>query len=296
MRVKKAIIPAAGLGTRFLPVTKTQPKEMLPIVDKPTIQYIVEEAITSGIEDIAIVTGRGKRAIEDHFDKSYELESELRLKAKEELLGQIEEISNMCNIYYIRQKEPRGLGDAIYCARTFIGDEPFAVLLGDDLVVSEEPGLKQLLEVYDLTGQSAVALFYVPMSQLDRYGVVDAIQAAGMPKGVYKIRDMVEKPDPADAPSDMAIFGRYILLPAIFDILKNTSPGRYGEIQLTDALRQFLINRDIYARIMEGQRYDVGDKLGFLRANIEFTLRREDMREEFLEYLKGLDAKGYEIN
>jgi UTP--glucose-1-phosphate uridylyltransferase len=269
---------------------------MLPIVDKPTIQYIVEEAITSGIEDIAIVTGRGKRAIEDYFDRSYELESELRLKHKEELLTQIEEISNMCNIYYVRQKEPRGLGDAIYCARTFIGDEPFAVLLGDDLMVSEEPGLKQLFEVYNLTGQSAVALFKTPMSQLNRYGVVDALQATGLPKGIYKIRDMVEKPDPADAPSDMAVFGRYILLPAIFGILENTKPGTGGEIQLTDALRQFLKNHDIYARNMEGKRYDVGDKLGFLRANIEFALMREDMRNEFPEYLKGLNAKGYEIN
>ncbi len=295
MTVRKAVIPAAGLGTRFLPVTKAQPKEMLPIADKPTIQYIMEEAIASGIEDIVIVTGRGKRAIEDHFDKSYELESEIRLKHNEELLAQIEKISSMGNIHYIRQKEPKGLGDAIYCAHAFIGDEPFAVLLGDDLMVSEKPGLKQLLEVYDLTGQTAVALFKVPSSQLNRYGIVEAEQAAEMAKGIFKIQDMVEKPNPDEAPSDMAIFGRYVLLPEIFDIIKSTSPGRGGEIQLTDALRQFLKKRDIYARIMEGRRYDVGDKLGFLIANIEFTLRRGDMREEFIVYLKGLNEKNYKI-
>lgn len=295
MTVRKAVIPAAGLGTRFLPVTKAQPKEMLPIADKPTIQYIMEEAIASGIEDIVIVTGRGKRAIEDHFDKSYELESELRLKHNEELLAQIEKISSMGNIHYVRQKEPKGLGDAIYCAHAFIGDEPFAVLLGDDLMVSEKPGLKQLLEVYDLTGQTAVALFKVPSSQLNRYGIVEAEQAAETAKGIFKIQDMVEKPNPDEAPSDMAIFGRYVLLPEIFDIIKSTSPGRGGEIQLTDALRQFLKKRDIYARIMEGRRYDVGDKLGFLIANIEFTLRRWDMREEFIVYLKGLNEKNYKI-
>lgn len=295
MTVRKAVIPAAGLGTRFLPVTKAQPKEMLPIADKPTIQYIMEEAIASGIEDIVIVTGRGKRAIEDHFDKSYELESELRLKHNEELLAQIEKISSMGNIHYVRQKEPKGLGDAIYCAHAFIGDEPFAVLLGDDLMVSEKPGLKQLLEVYDLTGQTAVALFKVPSSQLNRYGIVEAEQAAETAKGIFKIQDMVEKPNPDEAPSDMAIFGRYVLLPEIFDIIKSTSPGRGGEIQLTDALRQFLKKRDIYARIMEGRRYDVGDKLGFLIANIEFTLRRGDMREEFIVYLKGLNEKNYKI-
>lgn len=295
MKVRKAIIPAAGLGTRFLPVTKAQPKEMLPIVDKPTIQYIVEEAIASGIEDIVIVTGRGKRAIEDHFDKSFELESELKLHQKEELLAQMEDISHMVNIHYIRQRESRGLGDAIYCARAFTGDEPFAVLLGDDLVVAEKPALKQLLEVYDLTGESAVAVFNVPTNQVSRYGIVDAKQMEGMPKGVCKISDMVKKPEPADAPSSMAIFGRYILLPEIYGVLANANIGSGEEIQLTDALKQLLKHRDIYARIMDGQRYDVGDKQGFLRANIEFALRREDMRDEFLEYLKALNAKGYEL-
>jgi UTP--glucose-1-phosphate uridylyltransferase len=268
---------------------------MLPIVDKPTIQYIIEEAIASGIEDILIVTGRGKRAIEDHFDKSYELEAELRFHKKEELLAQMKDISHMVNIHYIRQMEPRGLGDAIHCARAFTGDEPFAVLLGDDLVVSEKPGLKQLLDVYDLTGESAVAVFNVPMNQVSRYGIVDAKQTTGMPDDVYKISDMVEKPDPAEAPSTMAIFGRYILLPEIYGILENTALGRGQEIQLTDALKQLLKHRDIYARIMDGQRYDVGDKQGFLKANIEFALRREDLRDEFLEYLKALHAKGYKI-
>lgn len=295
MKVRKAIIPAAGLGTRFLPATKAQPKEMLPIVDKPTIQYIVEEAIASGIEEILIVTGRSKRAIEDHFDKSFELESELRSKQKEELLALVQDISNMVNIHYIRQKEPKGLGHAIYCARAFIGEEPFAVLLGDDLVVSEKPGLKQLMEVFNLTGQSAVAVFNVPMNQVNRYGIVDASRVEGMPKGIYKVKDMVEKPEPADAPSNMAVFGRYVILPEIFKILENTAPGRGGEIQLTDALRQLLKRRDVYARVLEGTRYDVGDKLGFLRANIEFALRREDMRDEFLEYLQALGAKGYEV-
>ena len=295
MEVKKAIIPAAGLGTRFLPVTKAQPKEMLPIVDKPTIQYIIEEAIASGIEDILIVTGRGKRSIEDHFDKSYELEAELRLHHKEELLSQMQDISRMVKIHYIRQMEPRGLGDAIYCARAFTGDEPFAVLLGDDLVVSEQPGLKQLLEVYDLTGESAVAVFNVPMNQVSRYGIVDAKRIDGMPEWIYRISDMIEKPDPAEAPSNMAIFGRYILLPEIYEVLENTAIGRGQEIQLTDALKELLKHRDIYARIMNGQRYDVGDKQGFLQANIEFALRREDVRDEFLEYLKALNKKGYKI-
>jgi UTP--glucose-1-phosphate uridylyltransferase len=295
MKVRKAIIPAAGLGTRFLPATKAQPKEMLPIVDKPIIQYIVEEAIASGIEDIVIVTGRGKRAIEDHFDISFELEAELKLKQKEELLAQVEEISNMVNIHYIRQKEPLGLGHAIYCARAFTGDEPFAVLLGDDLLVSEKPGLKQLMDVYDLTGQSAAAVFNVPMNQVNHYGVVAAEQVEGMPKGIYKIRDIVEKPGFSEAPSNMAVFGRYILLPGIFSILEKTALGKDGEIQLTDALRQYLKHRDIYARIMEGQQYDVGDKPGLLRANIEYALRREDMRDEFLEYLKALNTNGYDI-
>lgn len=295
MKVRKAIIPAAGLGTRFLPATKAQPKEMLSIVDKPTIQYIVEEAITSGIEDIVIVTGRGKRAIEDHFDISFELEAELKLKQKEELLAQVEEISNMVNIHYIRQKEPLGLGHAIYCARAFTGNEPFAVLLGDDLLVSEKPGLKQLMKTYDLTGQCTVAAYKVPLNKVNHYGVIDAKQVEAMPKGIYKVRDIVEKPSISDAPADIAVFGRYILLPEIFGILEKTSPGSDGEIQLTDALRKHLNHHDIYARIMEGQRYDVGDKLGLLRANIEFALRREDMRDEFLEYLKTLHTKGYEI-
>jgi UTP--glucose-1-phosphate uridylyltransferase len=288
MKIRKAIIPAAGLGTRFLPATKAQPKEMLPIVDKPTIQYIVEEAVASGIEDIIIVTGRNKRAIEDHFDKSYELEATLSSKNEEELLNMVQSISNLVDIHYIRQKEPRGLGHAIYCARQFIDHEPFAVLLGDDLVVSETPGLKQLLDIHEATGQSAIAVFQVPESQLNRYGIVAVSKDGGLPKDVFKIHDMVEKPTPAEAPSDMAIFGRYVIAPEIFPILESAQPGRSGEIQLTDALRTLLKTQDIYAKLMEGRRYDVGDKLGFLRANIEFALKREDMREEFLAYLKSL--------
>lgn len=295
MKVRKAIIPAAGLGTRFLPATKAQPKEMLPIVDKPIIQYIVEEAVASGIEDIVIVTGRGKCAIEDHFDISFELEAELRLKHKEELLAQVEEISNLINIYYIRQKEPLGLGHAIYCARAFTGGEPFAVLLGDDLIVSEKPGLKQLMEVYDLTGQSAVAAFNVPLNHVNSYGVINAMQAEGMPKEIYKIRDILEKPGLSEPFPNMAVFGRYILLPEIFGILEKTVPGKDGEIQLTDALSQFLKYNDIYTRLIEGERYNVSDKLGLLQANIEFALRREDVRDEFIKYLKELDKKRYEI-
>ena len=295
MKIRKAIITAAGMGIGFLPATKAQPKEMLPVVDKPAIQYIVEEAIQSGIENIIIVTGRGKFSIEDHFDKSFELESELRLKKNEELLAQMEMISNMVNIHYVRQSEHLGLGHAIYCARDFIGDEPFAVMLGDNLVVSEKPGLKQLMEVFDLTGQSAVALFKVPVNQVNRYGMVDAKHAEGMPDEIYKIQNMVEKPGLHETPSDMAVFGRYILMPGIFDIIKNTARGKDGEIQLTDALSQFLKHGDIYARIMDGKRYDVGDKLGFLRANIEFALRRDDMQDEFREYLKELNAMNYQI-
>ncbi|MDP2892296.1 MAG: UTP--glucose-1-phosphate uridylyltransferase GalU [Bacillota bacterium] len=295
MKVRKAIIPAAGLGTRFLPATKAQPKEMLPIVDKPTIQYIVEEAVASGIEDIIIVTGRSKRAIEDHFDKSYELEAVLSNKKDEELLGLVQDISNMVDIHYIRQKEPRGLGHAIYCARNFIGNEPFAVLLGDDLVVSEQPGLKQLMDVYDATGQSTLAVFKVPMSQVHKYGIVKVEKVDSMPKNVFKVMDMVEKPSASDAPSDLAIFGRYIILPEIFRFLENAEPGSGGEIQLTDALKMLLKKHDIYAKKLEGKGYDVGDKLGFLRANIEFALRRGDMKDEFVKYLKSLGEKEWEV-
>ncbi|MDK2902939.1 MAG: UTP--glucose-phosphate uridylyltransferase [Clostridiales bacterium] len=285
MRVRKAIIPAAGLGTRFLPATKAQPKEMLPIVDKPTIQYIVEEAIASGIEDIIIVTGRGKRAIEDHFDKSVELEMELKRQGKEELLHLVEDISNMVDIHYIRQKEPRGLGHAIYCARSFIGNEPFAVLLGDDVIDSKTPCLKQLIDVYNEYKTTVLGVQQVPWDKVDRYGILKCMQ---IEPGIYKVKELVEKPPREQAPSNVAILGRYIITPQIFDILEHTHPGAGGEIQLTDALQELLKCEAMYAYEFEGKRYDVGDKLGFLQATIEFALKRDDIADDFRAYLHAL--------
>ncbi|RKD32284.1 UTP--glucose-1-phosphate uridylyltransferase GalU [Thermohalobacter berrensis] len=284
--VKKAIIPAAGLGTRFLPATKAQPKEMLPIVDKPTIQYIIEEAIESGIEDILIITGRNKRAIEDHFDKSVELEMMLEKKGKDELLEIVQDISNMVNIHYIRQKEPKGLGHAIYCAKSFIKDEPFAVLLGDDIVDSKpKPCLKQLMDVYDEYKTTILGVQEVAKEDVSKYGIVSGMHIEG---GVYKVKGLVEKPSVDEAPSNVAILGRYIITPEIFDILEHTKPGRGGEIQLTDALKELATKEAMYAYTFEGRRYDVGNKLGFLQATIEFALKREDLRRDFKEYLIGL--------
>lgn len=282
MKVKKAIIPAAGLGTRFLPATKAQPKEMLPIVDKPTIQYIIEEAVASGIEQILIITGRNKRAIEDHFDKSVELENELESHNKEQLLTLVKDISNMAEIYYIRQKEPKGLGHAISCAKTFVGNEPFAVMLGDDVVDSKVPCLKQLINCYDEYKTSILGVQEVPPSEVSKYGIV-----AGMhiENGVYKVKDLVEKPKVEEAPSNIAILGRYIITPQIFNILEETKPGKGGEIQLTDALRTLICNEAMYAYNFEGRRYDVGDKLGFLEATVEFALKREDLKKDFMKYL-----------
>ena len=288
MKVRKAIIPAAGLGTRFLPATKAQPKEMLPIVDKPTIQYIVEEAIASGIEDIMIVTGRGKRAIEDHFDKSYELEDILKKKGEEDLLSLVQDISNLVNIHYIRQKEPKGLGHAIYCAKSFIDNEPFAVLLGDDIVDSEVPTLKQLIEVYDEYNTTVVGVQHVPQEEVSKYGIVDCKYVEDR---VYKIKDLVEKPDKENAPSNIAILGRYIISPRIFYYLENAIPGKGGEIQLTDALKGLLSTEALYAYDFVGKRYDVGNKLGFLEANVEFALKRDDLSSEFTSYLKELVKK-----
>jgi UTP--glucose-1-phosphate uridylyltransferase len=288
MKVRKAIIPAAGLGTRFLPATKAQPKEMLPIVDKPTIQYIIEEAIESGIEDIIIVTGRGKRAIEDHFDKSYELEDILTRKGENELLNLVQDISNLGNIHYIRQKEPKGLGHAIHCAKSFIGDEPFAVLLGDDIVDSGVPCLKQLINVFDEYQTTIVGVQHVPQDDISKYGIVDCTHVDDR---VYKVKDMVEKPDRDSAPSDIAILGRYIITPRIFQFLENVQPGKGGEIQLTDALKQLISVEAMYAYDFVGRRYDVGNKLGFLRATVEFALEREDLKEEFAGYLKGITGK-----
>jgi UTP--glucose-1-phosphate uridylyltransferase len=283
MKVHKAIIPAAGLGTRFLPATKAQPKEMLPIVDTPTIQFIVEEAIASGIEDIIIVTGRSKRAIEDHFDKSIELEEELKKSKKEELLAQVRDISNMVNIHYIRQKEPRGLGHAIYCAKAFIGNEPFAVLLGDDIVKAEEPCLKQLIRVYDEYKTTVLGVQQVPQSEVSKYGIVAGRQ---VDERIFKVNDMVEKPEPSQAPSNIAILGRYIISPSIFTHLENITPGIGGEIQLTDALKSLMHQEAMYAYDFIGKRYDVGNKMGFLQATVEFALEREDLKDEFRTWLK----------
>lgn len=285
MHVKKAIIPAAGLGTRFLPATKAQPKEMLPIVDKPTIQYIVEEAINSGIEEILIITGRNKRAIEDHFDRSVELELELEHKGNERLLKQVRDISNLVDIHYVRQKEAKGLGHAIYCARTFVGGEPFAVLLGDDVVDSEVPCLKQLIDVFDEYGSTVLGVQKVRNEDVSKYGIVDFEEASGR---LYKVRNLVEKPPQDKAPSNVAILGRYIITPEIFEILEKTEPGSGGEIQLTDALKELGTRQDIYAYNFEGKRYDIGSKLGFLQATVEFALKREDLHDEFKEYLKEL--------
>jgi UTP--glucose-1-phosphate uridylyltransferase len=283
LKVRKAIIPAAGLGTRFLPATKAQPKEMLPIVDKPTIQYIIEEAIESGIEEILIITGRNKRAIEDHFDKSVELELELEKKRKDDLLKEVRKISDMVNIHYVRQKEPKGLGHAIYCARSFVGNEPFAVLLGDDIVYNpNKPCLKQMIEAYDEYKTTILGVQEVAREDVSKYGIVEGIHIEGR---VYKVNGLVEKPSIEEAPSNVAILGRYIINPAIFEILEHTKPGKGGEIQLTDALKELATKEAMYAYNFEGKRYDVGNKLGFLEATVEFALRREDLREEFLEYL-----------
>ena len=283
MRIHKAIIPAAGLGTRFLPATKAQPKEMLPVVDKPTLQYIIEEAVESGIQEILIITGRNKKSIEDHFDKSVELELELEAKGKYELLEEVRRISDMVNIHYIRQKEPKGLGHAIYCAKSFIGDEPFAVLLGDDIVYHpEKPCLKQLMEAYEEYKGTILGVQNVAIDDVGKYGIVDAEKIGDR---MYKVKDLVEKPSADEAPSDIAIQGRYIINPAIFEILERTKPGKGGEIQLTDALKELALKEDMYAYNFEGRRYDVGDKHGFLQATVEFALRRKDLREEFLNYL-----------
>lgn len=288
MKVRKAIIPAAGLGTRFLPATKAQPKEMLPIVDKPTIQYIIEEAVASGIEDIIIITGRSKRAIEDHFDKAYELENELVKGGKDELVKLVRDISNLANIYYVRQKEALGLGHAIHCAKTFIGNEPFAVLLGDDIVEAQTPCLKQMIDVYDRYQTSVLGVQTVDKKDVSKYGIIAGTQEA---ERIYRVHDMVEKPHPDAAPSNVAILGRYIITPAVFDCLERTKPGAGGEIQLTDALKMLSEQETMYAYDFIGRRYDVGNKMGFLEATVEFALRRDDLKDEFGAYLKTITAK-----
>jgi UTP--glucose-1-phosphate uridylyltransferase len=282
MRVRKAIIPAAGLGTRFLPATKAMPKEMLPIVDKPTIQYIVEEAVQAGIEDIIIVTGKGKRAIEDHFDHSFELEQNLFEKGKLELLEEVQKSSKLVDIHYIRQKEPKGLGHAIWCARKFIGNEPFAVLLGDDIVKAEKPCLQQMIEQHDRYRSTIIGVQQVPENQVSRYGIVDGQKLTDR---LSSIRHLVEKPKQNEAPSNIAIIGRYILNPRIFDLLENQRPGAGGEIQLTDAIAELNQFEAVYAYEFEGMRYDVGEKLGFIQTTINFALQREDLKNDLLDYI-----------
>ncbi len=289
-KVRKAVFPAAGLGTRFLPATKAMPKEMLPLVDKPLIQYGVEEAIHSGIQNIFIVTGRGKSAIEDHFDVSFELEHLLETRNKKDLLAQVRSVSELINVAYVRQKEALGLGHAVLRAKELVGHDPFAVILSDDVIDSDVPCLRQLLDVYEFYGASVVALMEVPKESISAYGVVDAepVSHNGTRDRLYRIRNLVEKPKAEDAPSNLAIIGRYVLTPEIFGSIEATPPGRGGEIQLTDGLKHLLRNRPIYGFRFEGSRYDAGDKLGFLQATVEFALKRHDLGEPFRQYLKSL--------
>ncbi|HCW7957193.1 TPA: UTP--glucose-1-phosphate uridylyltransferase GalU [Staphylococcus aureus] len=284
-KIKKAIIPAAGLGTRFLPATKAMPKEMLPILDKPTIQYIVEEAARAGIEDIIIVTGRHKRAIEDHFDSQKELEMVLKEKGKSELLEKVQYSTELANIFYVRQKEQKGLGHAISSARQFIGNEPFAVLLGDDIVESEVPAVKQLIDVYEETGHSVIGVQEVPEADTHRYGIIDPLTKNGRQ---YEVKKFVEKPAQGTAPSNLAIMGRYVLTPEIFDYLKAQKEGAGNEIQLTDAIERMNNDNQVYAYDFEGERYDVGEKLGFVKTTIEYALKDDSMREELTRFIKAL--------
>jgi UTP--glucose-1-phosphate uridylyltransferase len=288
MQITKAVFPAAGLGTRFLPATKAQPKEMLPLVDKPLIQYVVEEAVASGIRNITIVTGRGKNAIEDHFDVSYELEQVLEARGKTEQLLEVRQISNMISVSYVRQKEALGLGHAILAARDNVGTEPFAVMLGDDIIDSEVPCLKQMMDLFEKLQASIIATCEVPRSEISNYGVIRGFPVDGFNGRVYRIQDVVEKPPSSEAPSNLAIIGRYILTPEIFGLLEKTRIGSGGEIQLTDGIRLLLEQQPVYAYMFEGTRYDAGDKLGFLKATVEFALRREDLGNDFRTYLKSL--------
>ena len=286
MEIKKAIIPAAGLGTRFLPATKAMPKEMLPILDKPTIQYIVEEAARAGIEDILIVTGKHKRAIEDHFDIQKELETTLYEKGKLELLDKVQYSTELANIFYVRQKEQKGLGHAIYTAKLFIGNEPFAVLLGDDIVESGNPAIKQLMEQYEATGKSVIGVQKVPETETHRYGI---IEPKLQDERLYEVNRFVEKPEQGTAPSNLAIMGRYVLSPKIFDYLETQTEGSGGEIQLTDAIERLNKDDKVYAYDFEGQRYDVGEKIGFVKTTIEYALKDKEMRDEIIRYLQSLD-------
>jgi len=285
IQITKAVFPAAGLGTRFLPATKASPKEMMPLVDKPLIQYVVEEAVSSGIEEVVLVTGRNKRAIEDHFDVAFELEEDLKAKGKHKLLSEVQRIANMVTFCYIRQKKALGLGHAVLTAKRVVGHEPFAVLLGDDIIDAETPALKQMMEVYKRYPATILAIQRVPKSQTKHYGIIDAKK---IEDGVYLVKDLVEKPSPEEAPSNLAIIGRYILMPEIFACLENTRPGKGGEIQLTDGLRLLMEKQPIYAYEFDGIRHDAGDKLGFLKATVEFGLKNVEFGDAFRTYLKKL--------
>ena len=287
-RIRKAVFPAAGLGTRFLPATKAQPKEMLPLVDKPTIQYGVEEASNSGVPNIVIVTGRGKNAIEDHFDVSTELEAFLESRGKKDLADEVRKISNLINVSYVRQGEPLGLGHAVLVTETIVGDEPFAVILADDVYDATPPALKQMIDVFDRAGGPVIAVERVPVEQVSSYGVIDAEPAPQFGKGVYRIKDLVEKPPREKAPSDLAIVGRYILTPDIFPALHETAKDKSGEIQLTNGLRRLAKTRPLYALEIDGVRHDTGNKLGFLKASVYFALKRPELAEPFREYLRTL--------
>lgn len=294
-KVKKAIIPAAGLGTRFLPATKALAKEMLPIVDTPTIQYIIQEAVDSGIEEILIITNSNKHAMENHFDRSYELEARLSESGKMEQVKMIQDIADMANIYYIRQKEPKGLGHAVLCAKSFIGDEPFAVLLGDDVVVNDaKPALKQLIDAYVYKEASVVGVQTVEHGEIDKYGIVSPSKSYQRECGgrLVKLNDMVEKPNVDEAPSDMAVLGRYVLTPKIFELLENQEKGAGGEIQLTDAIKRLMDIQAVYAYDFEGIRYDVGDKFGFIKATIDFALNRDDLKDEVQKYIESIVKGG----
>ncbi|MED4292966.1 UTP--glucose-1-phosphate uridylyltransferase GalU [Priestia megaterium] len=288
MKVRKAVIPAAGLGTRLLPSTKAMPKEMLPIIDKPTIQYIIEEAVESGIKDIIIVTGKGKKAIEDHFDTSILLEETLKNKGKITILNEMQSISQLANIHYIRQGVPKGLGHAIWCARNFVGNEPFAVLLGDTLIKEKKPCLKEMIRLFEECHSSIIGVKRVNESDVSKYGIVDVTKGNGP---LFNIQNLVEKPKIEDAPSDLAIFGRYILTPKIFDLLAVQERGVGNEIQLTDALQTMLKYEDVYAQIFEGKSYDIGEKLGYLKTIIEFAIEREDLKEDLVQFMKNIVSK-----
>jgi UTP--glucose-1-phosphate uridylyltransferase len=289
--VRKAIFPAAGLGTRFLPATKAQPKEMLPLVDKPIIQYGVEEAVAAGIANIILVTGRGKNAIEDHFDVSVELESFLEARGKREQLDEVRKISNLINFAYVRQGEPLGLGHAVLVARELVGNEPFAVILGDDVIDADPPAIKQMIDVFDRVGGPVLMVERVDADEVSNYGVIDPAPGSPFGEGVYEVRDLVEKPPKNEAPSNLAIIGRYVLTPDIFPALAATQSDRTGEIQLTNGLRRLLKSRPIYACEVKGVRHDTGNKLGFLKAVVYFALRRPDLAEKFSAYLAGLDLQ-----